>query len=325
VKVSYRPHPFESDAAVEWDDLVARAPMATFLHTRRFLGYHGDRFEDVSLLIRDGRDKLVAVLPAAVDPAGGSRVSSHPGITYGGLVHAGDVVGERMLEVLGAVARHYGELGFESLSYKAVPHIYHRVPSLDDVYALFRHRAVLDRCDLSTAIDLDARRAPSDRRRRALRKAEASDVQLVGGPARVEEFWRLLEANLESRHGASPVHDPDEIRLLHSLFPTEIEFVFAEVDGRIVAGLVLFHTPRVTHVQYAAADDEGRKMSALDHAIEHCIEEARQRGVRFFNLGVSTESEGHFLNDGLHKYKVEFGGGGVVHQFFELGLGGGAR
>src|ERR1044072_6031665 len=75
----------EQDAA-RWDRFVADAPMATFQHKRRFLSYHGDRLRDVSLLLTK-EYQLVALLPAAVDPSDESRVVSHPGITFGGLLH----------------------------------------------------------------------------------------------------------------------------------------------------------------------------------------------------------------------------------------------
>jgi hypothetical protein len=317
-ETGYRAVGYCWDDAAEWDDLVARAPMATFLHTRRFLAYHGDRFEDVSLLIRDERGRLVAVLPAAVDPAGSGRVTSHPGSTYGGIVHAGNVVGERALAVMRVALEHYDRLGFRCLRYKAVPHIYTRVPSHDDLYALFRRGATLYRCDLSCAIDLSHRRPLPTRRRRGLTKAEANGVAIIDGLPHVEEFWPLLEANLASRHGVSPTHTAAEILQLHSLFPDEISFVFAELESRIVAGVVLFRMATAIHMQYAAADPEGRRSSALDAVLEHCIVAARDEGRRYFAFGASTEQDGRHLNDGLHRYKCEFGGGGVVQQFFDV-------
>jgi hypothetical protein len=52
----------------EWDVFCANAANSTFLHTRRFLGYHGDRFRDVSaVLMQDG--DIVGVFPAAEAPA----------------------------------------------------------------------------------------------------------------------------------------------------------------------------------------------------------------------------------------------------------------
>ena len=51
---------FDDRDAEAWDALVAAAPGATFLHSRRFLSYHGNRFQDASLVIeRNGNLTLV--------------------------------------------------------------------------------------------------------------------------------------------------------------------------------------------------------------------------------------------------------------------------
>jgi hypothetical protein len=73
--------PYTHADAARWDAFVARAPIGNLLHTRAFLGYHGARFADRSLLLLDADDEIRAVLPAAVDPRDPARVISHPGAT----------------------------------------------------------------------------------------------------------------------------------------------------------------------------------------------------------------------------------------------------
>src|SRR5207253_5373717 len=130
----------EHDAA-DWDKFVARAPMASFLHTRRFLSYHGQRFRDLSLLLKNDVYGIIGLLPAAADPLDARRVISHPGITFGGILHAGNLYGEKMIDALEAVRDYYLGRGMRSLLYKAIPAIYHQVPSGDDLYPLFRLNA----------------------------------------------------------------------------------------------------------------------------------------------------------------------------------------
>lgn len=74
---------FTTDDFNEWDRLVDESWNGTFLHKRRFLAYHGERFTDVSLIIEDDKGQLIGVFPAAIDPADPNRVVSHPGSTYG--------------------------------------------------------------------------------------------------------------------------------------------------------------------------------------------------------------------------------------------------
>jgi Acetyltransferase (GNAT) domain len=304
--------------AVAWDELVGEAPMATFLHSRRYLGYHEHRFADRSLLLQDSRGKLVGLFPAAVDPGEEQRVVSHPGITYGGLLHAGALGGRAAVEALSAISDYYSWEGYGSLRYKAVPPIYHRRPAADDLYALTQLGARLYRCDLSSAIDLTERGRPSSRRRRGARKAQEHRVEVTVDADALEELWRVVEENLAMRHGVRPTHTTEDMRLLMGLFPDSIHVIAARLDGAVVAGVVLFITPRVVHTQYIASTEKGRDVAALDAAIEHCIELASAAGARFFDFGISTESEGRVLNPGLHTFKSEFGGGGVAHLFYEL-------
>jgi Acetyltransferase (GNAT) domain len=303
----------------EWDEFVATAPMGTFLHTRRFLGYHVDRFVDRSLILRDA-SKLVGVFPAAVDPSDERRIISHPGITYGGLVHTGDLVGAASLRALATVRQAYANQGFTSLRYKAIPHIYHRRPSEDDAYSLVQLGGRLARCDLSCALDLSDRAQRSERRIRGERSAERRGIRVIAGAERLADLWPVIEENLAERHGACPTHTFDELHLLVSLFPAAIEVVTADLEGSVVAGVVLFKSARVVHTQYIASSMVGRDAAALDALLENCINAARASGARFFDLGTSTEPHSGLLNTTLYKFKSEFGGGGVVHAFYELEL-----
>jgi hypothetical protein len=309
----------ESDNDV-WDEFVSRSPNATFLHSRRFLSYHGQRFRDLSLLLKGREGKIVGVFPAAIDPRDEFRVISHPGITFGGLVHTGDLYGEKMIESLEVICDHYAREGFQSLRYKAVPYIYHQVPAGDDLYALFRLGARRSRCDLSCAIDLSRRRVPSSRRKRSVKKAIKHGVQLAEGVDFAEDLWRVVTDNLAQKHSASPVHTAVEIQYLYNLFPKNVRFVVALLNQEIVAGVTLFVTPILTHAQYIAASLSGYEVSALDAIFEHSIEQAQAEGCRYFDFGTSNRNDGQLLNESLYRFKTEFGGGGVAHEFYDLDL-----
>lgn len=294
--------------------------MATFIHTRRYLSYHTDRFHDVSLLIRDDKNNLVGLFPAAIDPSDSKRVVSHPGITYGGVLHAGDLWGEKMFEALEAICSYYAANEFTTLRYKPVPNIYHQVPSADDLYALFRLDSLRYRCDLACAINLSNRLEPSQRRKRGLKKALKNGVQIKEGLEFVEIFWGVLEENLLRKIGVLPVHSLQEIIHLHSLFPENIEFVVGLFDEQVVAGVILFSSVPVLRAQYIASNSEGNKLGALDLIFEHCIQKAQSQNAKYFDFGTSNQKEGQYLQASLHQFKSEFGGGGFVQEFYEIPL-----
>ena len=305
--------------AERWDAFCADAHGATFLHTRRFLSYHGDRFIDRSLIFEDGA-RWLGVLPAAQSPSRSELVVSHPGITYGGVLHDGALRGEGSLSALQAAGEHYAAAGYQALLYKPVPHIYHRAPAQDDLYALFRLDAKRVRCDLSSCIDLAHPLPVSERRRRALKKAQRAGLTLETGAHLAGDLWPVLEANLAERHGQKPVHSLAEIQLLLERFPQAIRISVARLEKQAIAGTVLFIAGGVCHTQYIASNALGHETGALDLVFDQQIQDARDTRARYFDFGISNEDGGRSLNEGLHRFKSEFGAGGAVHEYYEIDL-----
>jgi hypothetical protein len=102
------------------------------------MDYHGERFVDLSLVVRDLRGRPIALLPASRHD---SVLVSHGGLTYGGFVSGSEMTTRRMLEVFDNGLDHIREEGIDRLVYKCVPHIYHSVPAEEDSYALFVQNA----------------------------------------------------------------------------------------------------------------------------------------------------------------------------------------
>lgn len=301
-----------------WDDFCSTAINATFLHTRKFLSYHKDRFKDLSVLLLES-GKIVGAFPAAESPSDAGLVVSHPGITYGGILHAGSLKGVQMIEVLSMLSHYYSVGGYSRLQYKTIPYIYTNIPAQDDLYALFRLGAQRVRCDLSCAIDLSSPQLLSKRRQRGLKKAE-DVVVLSSNMALLSELWLVIEENLARRFGAKPVHSLDELIMLADRFPEDIIIRCAVIHGYVESGVVFFNSNNVWHAQYIASSAVGYKMNALDAVFISAINEARSLGIKYFDFGTSNEDQGKILNAGLYTFKSEFGAGGVAHEFYELDL-----
>lgn len=309
--------PYRAQDEAAWNALVAASANGTFLIDRRFMGYHAERFDDASLLVHR-RGRLVAVLPAHRT---GERVASHAGLSYGGLIVAEPLGAEAMLALVQALQAHWRALGVRELLYKTVPPIYHRLPCEDDRYALWRRGAQLLRRDALSVIGPTAAHWPRARRRAitqaARRRAGLSREAHAGGQAPWADFWPLLEGQLRARHESRPAHTLAEMQLLAGRFPNEITLHLARFEGVVVAGLVLFDTPTVSHLQYMAADDSGRRVAALDLLLEQAITRAQAHG-RWFDFGHSNEDDGRALNAGLAFYKESFGASTVVHDHYLL-------
>jgi hypothetical protein len=297
-----------------WDQFVSAARNGTFLFYRDYMGYHADRFVDHSLLFhRDGR--LAALLPASFQEADTTLVS-HGGLTFGGVVSGPDMTAPLMLELFADLCRYLRERGVTRLLYKAVPHIYHDLPTEEDGYALFRTGARLYRRDVTATVALDRKLPFQERRRRGARKARAAGVVVRQTPD-LAAFWPILEDNLRTRHGARPVHSLAEIRRLQQGFPDHIKLFAAYLGDAMLAGVLVYEHRRVAHAQYISAAEEGKRVGALDLVFDYLLSEQYTRHA-YFDFGISTEEQGKVLNVGLSEQKEGFGARAVVHDFYEL-------
>jgi hypothetical protein len=306
---------YVSAHAPVWNAWVAGSRNGSFLFDRRFMDYHADRFVDASLMAYDGA-RLVAVLPAHRE---GAQLVSHAGLSYGGFV-LGEGGGQRtVLALFDVLLAWMGGQGLRSLKYKTLPAPYHRLPSEEDRYAMYRLGAQPWRCDVLSMIPPDGGAPASHGRRHALRHARRQCGLDVHEDDRWADFWPVLSQVLRARHDAAPTHSLAEMERLASRFPQQIRLVCAWHGQVVVAGAVLFQTTRVTRVQYMASGDEGRRLGALDRVLEVIASQTLAAG-RWLDFGASTEEGGARLNEGLVDFKESFGARTVVHQGYELAV-----
>ena len=299
----------------EWDDFVARAKNGIFLFQRDYMEYHADRFTDASLLFFDGGERLVAVLPASLHD---DVVSSHGGLTFGGFVTDDRMKVALMLEAFDAAKTHLRERGAATFIYKAIPHIYHRVPAEEDLYALYRHGARLFRRDISSTVWMQERLPFSKGRRYAAKQAQKRGLRLDRSHD-FATFMAIEEDVLGEKYGTRPVHTAAEIGMLAARFPDNIK-LFAAYDGEtMLAGVIVYESEQVAHAQYISATGEGKQGGALDLIISHLINEYYAH-KKYFDFGSSTEDQWRYLNAGLIENKQGFGGRGVVYDFYEVAL-----
>lgn len=298
-----------------WDNFCKTSINATFLHSRRFLNYHQNRFSDKSVIIKN-KEEIVALFPAAVSPNNPKIIISHPGITYGGILHTNNLRGVDILEILTVLLNHYSLGGYRELQYKCVPYIYTAGPAQDDLFALYYLKANKFKCNLASVIDLKEIRQRSKRRVRSYKKA-SKYVSISQEDGYLMDIWSILEENLSRKYKAIPVHSLGEILHLKSIFSNEIISIAALVDGVVVAGVIVFKFPKVMHIQYIASNEIGNKFCALDAVFELLIKLATSEGLRYFDFGTSNETDGS-LNPSLHNYKCEYGGGGVAYEQFSV-------
>lgn len=301
-----------------WDDFVKSSKNGTFLHCRDFIEYHGARFKELSYLFFDTAGNLLAIMAGHVD---GRAYYTHNGLTYGGLVMSERIGASKVLKLFECLKFILKQQGFAKLYYKAVPHIYHRQPAEEDLYALFRCGAKLSERHISSAIDLRNARIPySDSRKNNLRKSIREEVQVVRS-FDYGVFWEILSENLYKKYGKKPVHSMEEIEYLAGKFSDNIKLLTAiDIDGRVCGGCVLFVTDTVVHIQYVAATESGKKAGAVDRLIDYVIHAEEFNGRNYFDYGISTENNGQYLNESLVYQKEGFGARAILYDIYMIDL-----
>ncbi|HKO63223.1 MAG TPA: GNAT family N-acetyltransferase [Pyrinomonadaceae bacterium] len=295
----------------EWDKFVDQSKNGVFLFRRDYLEYHADRFPDHSLMFYDG-DELLALMPATLSSG---VLSSHAGLTFGGMVSNNNMKVGPMLEVFAELVEYVTGQGISRLIYKSVPHIYHRLPAEEDLYALFVNRARLVRRDVSSTVDMKQRLEFSKGRRYALKQAQKHGVN-VARSFDFKTFMSIEEQLLVTKYDAKPVHSTAEIEMLAARFPDNIKLFAAHDEETMVAGVIIYESAQVAHTQYVGATETGKKIGALDLIIRYLLDDY-YREKKYFDFGTSIEPGG-LLNAGLIENKQGFGGRAVVYDFYEL-------
>ena len=298
----------------EWDDFVGSSKNGTFMLTRKFIGYHGDRFTDASLLVYK-KEKLVAVFPANSSE---QTIYSHQGLSYGGLVLPKQIKLSHALAAFAEILKYYDHNGFLNLIIKQMPALYHMQPSDEVQYALFVAQAELYRRDAAICLRPSSF-APNENRKRKIKSANSHHFQ-IRETENMEPFWNeVLIPNLQISHGGTPVHSLQEIQFLKDTFPEHIKQYDIYERENILGGTTLFNSKKTSLAQYISATPYGKSTDALSALFAHIIQQEYST-FDYFSFGHSNEDSGRVLNHTLSYWKESFGGSTLTHDFYKVNI-----
>ena len=307
--------PYEDRYSQDWDRFIDSSRNGTFILKRNYMEYHKDRFPDSSFIAFEG-DELVALIPGTIN---GTRFFSHSGLTYGGWITNERIGQLEMLELFSKLNSLLSNANITTVIYKPVPHLYHRIPSEEDLYALFILNATLAERKVSSAIILNKKTIFSYPRERGIRKAKKNNLRIEKFND-YDAFWQVLELNLQNRHSVRPVHSVSEIQYLANLFPNNILLYLAMSSySEVLGGTVLYIDHDIVHVQYISSNEKGRAVGALDLLFDFLVNDA-YRDYRIFDFGTSCLEGGKVLDEGLIFQKEGFGGRAICYDTYAYKL-----
>lgn len=85
----------------------------------------------------------------------------------------------------------------------------------------------------------------------------------------------------------------------------------------LIAGVTIFETDLVAHVQYISGLKSWNDLGAVDW-LHHYLIEVVFKEKQYFDFGSSNEMGGRKLNDGLLFWKESFGARTMVQNFYEI-------
>ncbi len=302
---------YTSDKKKEWNEFVDKAKNGTFLFKRDYMEYHSDRFNDYSVLLYQ-KNHLLAIFPANIN---GQSVYSHQGLTFGGLLYDYATKSNVVASCFESLNTFLKNKGIHTVIYKSIPQIYKSHIGQEDEYFMFLLQAKEVSCKLSSVVDLSQETAISRNRIRNSRKAKEIGVEVLESDD-FRSFWKIMELNLSAKYNASPVHTYKEMTLLKSRFPNHIKLFHIKKENSLLGGAVIFLFNNVVKVQYAHANEIGKKLGAIDLFYFYLMEEFKDK-QRYLDFGSSNLDSGRILQSSLLNQKEGFGARGVINNIYQ--------
>jgi len=314
----------------EWDDFVLHKSMnGTFLQTRAFINYHPQgKFEDCSLCIRKGEELVATILACMVIENGKRTFFAHKGSTYGGICVSPSIYSATAMdEIVGLIIQFIREQGIDKIYLKMVPDVYQKKNTDLVDYFLYKNGFI---CYNELNYYMHLQRYKEDiasqftsGKRRDYRYSLKNNFSFQELTTREEiaEYYDVLQLNLK-KLGLSSVHSLDELYdLKFNRFPEDIAFYGVFMEGKIIAGSMLFYFgDKVVHTQYLSSNENYLRLFPMDFLIYHLIQVALNRNAEIFTFGICTEDQGRYLNLGLSQFKEGFGTEFCINRSYELTL-----
>lgn len=323
--------PYSVNQQEAWDSFVRKSKNGAFFFERAYIDLQAERYLDCSLIVCNDfvssddsdlkvhDDAIVALFPAHFIEKE-ACVVSHEGLPFGGLILSENTTQNDVMEIMYSVLSYCCDmLQAQQVVYKPSPTIFHRFPSQEDLYALFRVDAKRVECNVHTVVyqrhALKIRHSRLEKARQAT--SDGVYIERLKGfqDDEVKRFWQLLHDK-----AMQPVtHSEDEICQLLKRFPQNVRALEVKKDERLLACCLLFKTHNMLHVQYIARADKDEHNGAMDVLFKHLLSGTYQQ-IEYIDFGANTAEHGQILVEELQRKKEDFGGRTICYDTFSLQL-----
>lgn len=325
---------------VEFDNFIDNSINGTVFHKKAFLNYHPqDRFNDNTLQFFK-KGKLIALFPAAkmVHSDGKTTLKSHPGSSYGGLVIEKNMGIASTFELIDALIEYAQSKDFDFIEFRLPEKIFYN-SNLDNIDFCLLHRGFyreaeeLSNCiELTQFKDLDFDKFVTKFRADSLYPSKNKvdrnyrhslsynlTADFTKDKNDIEQFYQVLTQTL-TKFNTKPVHTLSELNKILDTFSDTHIFV-VKFNDKVIAGQFLLKVNNNGyHMFYNAMDYEYQNMRPANFGMLQLIYKLSQNGEKYYNLGISTEKGGKFINYGLFDFKESFNSEGILRTYWKKEL-----
>src|SRR5690606_3568326 len=145
--VSFQIKKYEDADKEVWNDFLLNCKNYHFMFNRNFMDYYSGRFEDFSLMFKNDKDKIVALLL-------GNIYDIVQCLTIGMFLIDKDCCGIDMLNQLPQLRSFIKDCYIKKIIYKCITNIIHHYSARKDLYAVFLNKTMLYRMNIRASINI---------------------------------------------------------------------------------------------------------------------------------------------------------------------------
>ena len=311
---------FINENTTLWDNFINCSNNGTLFHYRKFLNYHENAvFNDCSLLFYKN-NKLISVLPGAIKKG---IYYSHPGISFGGFIYNEKISYSNAQNIVETFINYIKKNNCNKIQITIPPTFYSQNPSDYIEFCLNKYGFKNKRLELSNVLHLNSDfekiyKSYKPAARQANRKAEKLGISIEKSE-QFDEFYSILSKNLSLRHNVTPTHTLSELKKLKKLFPEKIELFTANLNEKIIAGVINFICNDNTVLAfYISHDIKYQNMRPLNILFTHIFQWAINNKYQYYDFGLFTVNGEPNLS--LARFKESFGTDGIFRKTMVLEL-----
>jgi hypothetical protein len=311
----------------QWDQFISDSFNGTIFHKRKFLAYHIDRvFDDCSLIFKK-RDKIIAVLPAAIINNKQKIFFSHPGASFGGVIHKNLSFNDCTM-VLDLINEFFVKNNFDSIFMVQTPTIYntHNQNEIVDYTLKFgNYKNIENYISNILLIEHDVKNQLIKIAKNKNRTIGFYDglIQEYDLQFRwvddFDDFYPILIEN-KKKHDSKPTHSKKELEALKAAFPNDVLQLMLYYKNIPIGGMTIFKAnTKGAILFYSMLNYEYNKMQPIPLLMHYIIQWAKANDLVFIDYGIShmPQAENPLApSKSLIKFKEEFGCFGIIRNAY---------